>query len=157
MSKNKQKATEYLPFVLCAYVWKHAINVICIDCSLMPRSCWGFVDVVLFPSVACLPFRSGAVIAWWNSCAENCVFGGLPCRAFRLVCDPAGETWPNLWFTAVQPGVCANSSLSAVSGTYATLSWACKQIQPPILSIFSPVYCYCTKERSRKAQHHASS
>lgn len=55
---------------------------------------------------------------WWKHW-DNIILGGVPYRALRLVHDPArGETWPSLWFTAVQPGACANSSLSAVWGTW---------------------------------------
>lgn len=54
---------------------------------------------------------------WWKLW-DNIIFGGVPYRALRLVHDPAGETWPGLWFTAVQLEACANSSLSAVWGTF---------------------------------------
>lgn len=54
---------------------------------------------------------------WWKHW-DNIIFGGVPYRALRLVQDPAGETWPSLWLTAVQLGACASSSLSAVWGTW---------------------------------------
>lgn len=54
---------------------------------------------------------------WWKHW-DNIIFGGLPYGALRLVHDPGGETWPSLWFAAVLRGARANSSLSAVWGTW---------------------------------------
>lgn len=54
---------------------------------------------------------------WWKLW-DNIIFGGVPYGALRLVHDPARETWLGLWFTAVQLGARANSSLSAVWGTW---------------------------------------
>ena len=55
---------------------------------------------------------------WWKHW-DNIILGGVPYRALRLVRDPAeGKPGRGLWLTAVQPRACANSSLSAVWGTW---------------------------------------
>lgn len=33
--------------------------------------CWWFLNLVLFPPVACLPLGSGAAGAWWKGCDEK--------------------------------------------------------------------------------------
>lgn len=72
---------------------------------------------------------------WWKLW-DNIIFGGVPFRALRSVHDPARETWPGLWFTAVQLGAYANSSLSAVElgvfeNLYQTISAVCRWVKLP--------------------------